>query len=131
MAMRACAAKQGPDATLRYPWDGVAIAVHLHRDLKGFIVAWSAVHPLPPFLCTPSRPSSALWHRTAPSATTVPHLCHHRHLGLGLPPSSIAFCLPQLHFFAGSYSDYEEDRRRRLGTGAGPTRLKFRKLATV
>ncbi|GLC42782.1 hypothetical protein PLESTB_001417500 [Pleodorina starrii] len=37
----------------------------------------------------------------------------------------------KLHFFAGSYSDYDEDRRRRLGSGAAPTRLKFRKLATV
>ncbi|EFJ47981.1 hypothetical protein VOLCADRAFT_104944 [Volvox carteri f. nagariensis] len=37
----------------------------------------------------------------------------------------------KLHFFAGGYSDYEEDRRRRLGSGSAPSRLKFRKLATV
>lgn len=39
-----------------------------------------------------------------------------------LPP------FPQLHFFSGSYSDYEEDRRRRTGSSSAPQRLKFRKL---
>ncbi|GLI60196.1 hypothetical protein VaNZ11_002265 [Volvox africanus] len=37
----------------------------------------------------------------------------------------------KLHFFTGSYSDYDEDRRKRIGSGAAPTRLKFRKLATA
>jgi sulfate-transporting ATPase len=36
-----------------------------------------------------------------------------------------------MHLFAGSYSEYDEDRRKRLGSGAVPTRLKFRKLANV
>ncbi|KAG2486629.1 hypothetical protein HYH03_014686 [Edaphochlamys debaryana] len=35
----------------------------------------------------------------------------------------------KVHFFQGSYSEYEEDRRRRLGSGSVPSRLKFRKLA--
>ncbi|GFR42797.1 hypothetical protein Agub_g3762 [Astrephomene gubernaculifera] len=37
----------------------------------------------------------------------------------------------KLHFFTGGYSDYEEDRRRRLGAGSAPQRLKFRKLAAA
>ncbi|KAG2434937.1 hypothetical protein HYH02_012134 [Chlamydomonas schloesseri] len=35
----------------------------------------------------------------------------------------------KLHFFAGGYSDYEEDRKRRTGSTFAPQRLKFRKLA--
>jgi ATPase subunit of ABC transporter with duplicated ATPase domains len=35
----------------------------------------------------------------------------------------------QTFFFEGSYSDYEKDRRKRLGTKADiPTRIKYRAL---
>jgi energy-dependent translational throttle protein EttA len=38
----------------------------------------------------------------------------------------------QVTMFEGSYSEYEADRRTRLGSGAAtPHRLKFRKLAAV
>jgi len=33
-----------------------------------------------------------------------------------------------VYFFEGSYSDYEENKRKRLGGDEGPTRLKYRKL---
>jgi len=34
-----------------------------------------------------------------------------------------------VEFFAGDYTDYEADRKRRLGEDARPTRIKYRKLA--
>jgi ATPase subunit of ABC transporter with duplicated ATPase domains len=33
----------------------------------------------------------------------------------------------RVHFFEGSYSDYEENRKKRLGD-EGPKRIKYRKL---
>ena len=35
----------------------------------------------------------------------------------------------QVRWHQGNYSDYEADRRKRLGDGAQPTRLKYRKLS--
>ncbi len=32
-------------------------------------------------------------------------------------------------FFAGNYADYEEDRKRRLGTDAGPHRIRYKRLS--
>src|SRR6056300_1383640 len=34
----------------------------------------------------------------------------------------------QVYFFEGSYSDYEENRRQRLGKDTNPTRIKYKKL---
>ncbi|WP_428664911.1 energy-dependent translational throttle protein EttA [Runella sp.] len=34
----------------------------------------------------------------------------------------------QVYWFEGNFSDYEENRRKRLGTEATPTRIKYRKL---
>jgi len=34
----------------------------------------------------------------------------------------------EVYFFEGSFSEYEENRRKRLGTEAIPTRIKYRKL---
>ena len=34
----------------------------------------------------------------------------------------------QVYFFEGSYSDYEENKKKRLGTETIPTRLKYKKL---
>ena len=34
----------------------------------------------------------------------------------------------KVHFFPGNFSEYEEDRRRRLGEDLAPTRIKYRKL---
>jgi ATPase subunit of ABC transporter with duplicated ATPase domains len=34
----------------------------------------------------------------------------------------------KVHFFPGNFSEYEEDRRRRLGEDLTPTRIKYRKL---
>jgi len=36
----------------------------------------------------------------------------------------------QVRWHQGNYSDYELDRRKRLGDGAQPTRIKYRKLST-
>jgi hypothetical protein len=33
-----------------------------------------------------------------------------------------------VHFFPGNFSEYEEDRRKRLGEDLTPTRIKYRKL---
>jgi ATPase subunit of ABC transporter with duplicated ATPase domains len=33
-------------------------------------------------------------------------------------------------FIEGNYQDYEEDRKKRLGSDAGPTRIRYRRLAT-
>ena len=35
----------------------------------------------------------------------------------------------QVYWFEGNFSDYEENRRKRLGTDATPTRIKYKKLA--
>lgn len=37
----------------------------------------------------------------------------------------------QVAFFQGSYSEYAEDKRKRLGAQAGPSRLKYRPLAAL
>ena len=34
----------------------------------------------------------------------------------------------QVYYFEGNFSDYEENRRKRLGTDATPTRIKYKKL---
>jgi energy-dependent translational throttle protein EttA len=34
----------------------------------------------------------------------------------------------QVYYFEGNFSDYEENRRKRLGTEATPTRIKYKKL---
>jgi ATPase subunit of ABC transporter with duplicated ATPase domains len=34
----------------------------------------------------------------------------------------------KVHFFPGNFSEYEEDRRKRLGEDLTPTRIKYRKL---
>lgn len=35
----------------------------------------------------------------------------------------------QVYFFEGNYSEYEENRRKRLGSDATPKRIKYKKLA--
>jgi ATPase subunit of ABC transporter with duplicated ATPase domains len=35
----------------------------------------------------------------------------------------------QVYWFEGNFSDYEENRRKRLGTEATPTRIKYKKLS--
>jgi ATPase subunit of ABC transporter with duplicated ATPase domains len=35
----------------------------------------------------------------------------------------------QVYWFEGNFSEYEENRRKRLGTDATPTRIKYKKLA--
>jgi hypothetical protein len=32
-------------------------------------------------------------------------------------------------FFEGNYTEYEEDRRKRLGNDAAPKRMKYKRLA--
>ena len=34
----------------------------------------------------------------------------------------------QVSFFEGNYTDYEEDRKKRLGADAAPKRMKYKKL---
>jgi hypothetical protein len=44
--------------------------------------------------------------------------------------SAVLLCWPQVTWFEGGYTEYEQDRRSRMGGSAlSPHRLKFRKLA--
>ena len=38
---------------------------------------------------------------------------------------------PQVRWFEGSYSEYEADRKKRLGGDGTPSRLKFRPMAAM